>query len=416
MATTALATLRQKLITRAAPPSIRDLRQLLLSSENYAGFMRIVTQFTPEIEADVRRTDGARAKIALFATTFEQRYFPLHPAFSEGEFDDYNDICAQIPVVVMSINWDSYHELAAENFREGLMLAAYILADPYGSADSTVQTLPPYPRCDVIPQQGERVALADACSGFVRREDLARVPPGGLSQKDAHKLLDGTRFESLAIVGDILNFETGDCFHDNDEESVSQGGADLEWTRENVEVITKQWLKAQVTEDKARNFYHWLEEDKPAHFAELLDFIEARQKKRHAKTAKVVPTPEFKPRRSDIDWLVGTVRSLSIGGIWKAPMGFTFEKVGENHIRLQKASTSPKLRTDALEVINRTVLVGKEGGIKVDTDVLDENMSCPGRMIGGDNDANTRTTGAPMELAAVAGGGTGPIEGQARLL
>ena len=401
MATTALAALRQKLITRAAPPSIRDLRQLLLSSENYAEFLRIVTQFTPEIEADVRRIAGVESKIALFATTFEGRYFPLHPAFAEGGFDDYSEICAQIPVVVMSINWDAYHELADGSFHEGIMLAAYILADPYGGINVV---------------EGERVALADACRRLVRREDLERVPPGGLSQKDAHKLLDGTRFEALATVGDILNFETGDCFHDNDEESVSQGGADLEWTRENVEVITKQWLKAQVTEDKACNLYHWLEEDKPAHFAELLDFIEARQKKLRANPANVVPVPEFKPRRSDIDWLVGMVRNLSIGGIWKAPMGFTFEKVGENHIRLQKASTSPKLRADALEVINRTVLVGKEGGIKVDTDVLDENMSCPGRMIGGDNDANTRTAGAPMELTAVAGGGTGPIEGQARLL
>jgi hypothetical protein len=129
-----------------------------------------------------------------------------------------------------------------------------------------------------------------------------------------------------------------------------------------------------------------------------------------------VSTPEFKPCRADIEWLASMVRNLSIGGLWKAPMGFTFVKVGENHIRLQQASASPKLRADALEVINRTVLVGKGGGIKVDTDVLDENMSCPGRMIGGDNDANTRTAGAPMELAAVAGGGTGPIEGQARLL
>ena len=401
MATTALAALSQKLITKAAPPSLRNLRDLLLTSENYAEFMRIVTQFTPEIEADVRRTAGAAAKMMLFANTFEQRYFPLYPGFADGLHDDYYDLCTQIPVVTLSINWDAYHELAEGGFRKGLMLAAYILADPYGSVDSP---------------EGERVALADACSRLVRREDLARVPPGGLSQDDVHILLNGTRFEALATVSDILNFDTGDCFHDNDEEAVSQGGPELEWTRENVETLTKQWLEAQVTEDKARNFYDWLEEDKPAHFAELLDFIEARQKKLRANPAKVVPMPEFKPRRSDIDWLVGMVRNLSIGGLWKAPMGFTFEKVGENHIRLQKASTSPKLRADALEVINRTVLVGKEGGIKVDTDVLDENMSCPGKMIGGDNDANTRTAGAPMELAAVAGGGTGPIEGQTRLL
>ena len=401
MAATALATLSQKLITKAAPPSLRDLRDLLLTSENYAEFIRIVTQFTPEIEADVRRTVGAAAKMMLFANTFEQRYFPLYPGFADGLHDDYYDLCTQIPVVTLSINWDSYHELAEGGFRKGLMLAAYILADPYRNADSP---------------EGERVALADACGQLVRKEDLARVPPGGISHDDVHKLLDGTRFEALATVSDILNFDTGDCFHDNDEEAVAQGGPELEWTRENVEDITQGWLKAQAIEEKVGKFYHWLEEDPQTHFAELLDFIEERKKKRATKPAKARQEPVFKPRKSDVEWLVAMVRNLSIGGIWKAPMGFTFEKVGENHIRLQQASTSPKQRADALEVINRTVLVGKERGIRVDTDVLDENMSCPGKMIGGVNDANTRTPGAPMELAAVAGGSAGPTEGQIRLL
>jgi len=401
VATSALATLSQKLITRAAPPSLRDLRDLLLTSENYAEFMRLVTQFTPEIEADVRRTAGAAAKMMLFANTFEQRYFPLYPGFADGLNDEYYDLCTQIPVVTLSIDWDAYHEMAEGSWRKGLMLAAYILADPYGSADSP---------------EGERVALADACSRLVRREDLARVPERGISQDDVHKLLDGTRFEALATVGDIVNFDTGDCFHDNDEDAVSQGGPELEWTRENVEAMTQGWLKAQLIEEKVGKFYDWLEEDPPAHFAELLDFIEERKKKRAIKPAKARQEPVFKPRKSDVEWLVAMVRNLSIGGIWKAPMGFTFEKVGENHLRLQKASTSPKLRADALEVINRTVLVGKEGGIRVDTDVLDENMSCPGKMIGGVNDANTRTSRAPMELAAGAGGSAGPTEGQIRLL
>jgi len=401
VATTALATLSQKLIKRAAPPSLRDLRELLLTSESYAEFMRIVKEFTPDIEAEVRSKAGAANRMMLFANAFEQRYFPLYPGFIDGLNDDYYDLCNQIPVVTLAINWDSYHELAEEYFRKGLMLAAYILADPYGSVDSP---------------EGERVALADACSQLVRREDLARVPPGGISHDDVHILLCDTRFEALAAVSDILNFDTGDCFHDNDEETVAQGGDDLEWTRENVEDITKGWLKAQAIEEKVGKFYDWLEQDMPAHFAELLDFIESRKKKRTTKPAKAKPEPVFTPRKSDVDWLAAMVQHLSIGGVWTAPMGFTFEKVGENHLRLQKASLSPKLRADALEVINRTVLVGKEGGIRIDTDVLFDNMSCPGKMIGGDDDADTRTPGAPMELAAVAGGGAGPIEGQARLL
>ena len=401
MATTALAALSQKLIAKAAPPSLRNLRDLLLTSENYAEFMRIVKEFTPEIETEVRSTVGAAAKMMLFANEFERRYFPLYPGFIDGLNDDYCDLCTQIPVITLSVNWDAYHELAEGGFRKGLMLAAYVLADPYGSVDSP---------------EGERAALADACSRLVRKEDLARVPPGGLSVDDAHKLLDGTRFEALATVGDILNFDTGDCFHDNDEEAVAQGGPGLEWTRENVHDITQGWLKAQATEEKVGKFYHWLEEDPQTHFAELLDFIEERKKKRATKPAKAPQEPVFKPRKSDVEWLAAMVRNLSIGGIWKAPMGFTFEKVGENHLRLQRASTSPKLRADALEVINRTVLVGEEGGIRVDTDVLDENMSCPGKMIGGVNDANTRTPAAPMELAAIAGGSAGPTEGQIRLL
>ena len=402
MATTALAALSQKLITKAAPPSLRNLRDLLLTSENYAEFMRIVTQFTPDIEAEVRSRAGAANKMMLFANAFEPRYFPLHPAFIDGLHDEYYDLCSQIPIVTLSINWDAYHEIAEGDYRKGLMLAAYMLADPYGTVASP---------------EGERVALADACSKLVRREDLARVPPGGISHDDVRLLVKGTRFEALSDVSDILNFDCGDCFHDNDEEQVMQGGVDLEWTRENVDAIRQGWLKAQAIEEKVSAFYYWLEEDMPAHFAELLNFLEERQKKRTTRPAKARPEPVFKPRRSDVDWLVSLVRNLSIGGLWTAPMGFTFEKVGENHLRLLKASSSPKLRADAIEVVNRTVLTGKEGGIQVDTDVLDEiMMGCPGKMIGGVDDADTRTPAAPMELARAFTGGAGPAEGQIRLL
>lgn len=395
MGTTALATLSHKLITRTAPPSLIDLRDLLLTSETYAEFMRIVHEFTPEIEADVKRAAGPANKMMAFANAFEPRYFPLHPSFAEGLQEEYYDICSQIPVVTLAVSWDSYHELADGYWPKGLMLAAYILADPYGNIDSP---------------EGERVALADACAKFVRKEDLARVPLGGISEDDVHKLLDGTRFEALATVSDILHYDAGDCFHDNDEEMISQGGPDLDWDRENVEALTRGWLKAQATEEKVGKLYSWLEEDLLAHFAELLDFIEDRQKKRAAKPAKVVKDPEFRPRNSDKQWLVDFVRTLSIGGVWIAPMGFRFEKVAENHLRLQQVSISPKLRADALEAIRRTVLVGKECGVRIDTDVLEETQN------GGDNDTDTRTRTAPMELAAVAGGGAGPIEGQARLL
>jgi hypothetical protein len=404
MQTTALSTLSHKLIARAAPPSLIDLWNRLAASESYAEFMGIVHEFTPEIESDVRRAAGPGAKMALFATTFEQRYFPLWPHFSDGMAQEYDELCSFIHVIVTSIDYEDYETLCQEQYwRHGLMLAAYILADPYH----------PEPGCHsamYVEESGARIPLGEACAAFVSQEVLARVPKDGLPVEDAHRLLDGTKFEALATVGDILNFQTGDPFHDNDEESAAQGGEDLEWTRENVEALTQGWLRAQLTEQKAERLYDWLEEDPARHLAELLDFIEARREELSTLPEKPVQIPKYKPSDSDRRWLKDLVHNLRIGGTWVAPMGFTFEKVGEKRIKLINASLDPRLHADAIEMIYRTVAVGKDAHIRVDIDDLDKMLK------GGDHDANARTAATPVAIAAGAGSGAGPAEDQARLL
>jgi len=42
--------------------------------------------------------------MAAFASYFEDRYLPLHPAFRDGEIeDDYYELLRDIPVMVMAL-------------------------------------------------------------------------------------------------------------------------------------------------------------------------------------------------------------------------------------------------------------------------------------------------------------------------
>lgn len=73
-------------------------------------------------------------------------------------------------------------------------------------------------------------------------------------------------------------------------------------------------------------------------------------------------TGKYKPSARDIDWLSDLVDSLSIGGMWCAPMGFTVAKVAENRIELREAIDTPEVK----DTIRRTLLVAKRAGIEAE--------------------------------------------------
>ncbi|MBA7673097.1 hypothetical protein ES703_81285 [subsurface metagenome] len=78
--------------------------------------------------------------------------------------------------------------------------------------------------------------------------------------------------------------------------------------------------------------------------------------------AATLPTDNYKPSASDIEWVENLVESLSIGGTWVAPMGFTMVKVAERKIELREAEDTPEVK----EVIQRTIMVAKRAGIEVE--------------------------------------------------
>jgi len=120
-----------------------------------------------------------------------------------------------------------------------------------------------------------RVALAEACAQYVPREVLERVPQGGLKLEEVRQLVSDTPYAGLMHWANILSHDTGTYFLDMDYEEV--GYYQLWWDRETVEDLTRQWAQAELIQQELNRFCDWLEEDMPAHFAELLDFIERRR-------------------------------------------------------------------------------------------------------------------------------------------
>lgn len=74
---------------------------------------------------------------------------------------------------------------------------------------------------------------------------------------------------------------------------------------------------------------------------------------------------EWDPTEKDVNWLLNTVRIMKIGGLWNLPVvNVTFEKVGQNHLRLKSIETDDLL--NAMIAIEKTKKVGEKAGTKVD--------------------------------------------------
>ena len=362
MPTSSLESIASRVLARASPPSIDALIAAMERSEEYAEFMRIVREFVPEVEREIRIQGSVAARIATFALAFENRYFPIHPMFADGQAESYEDVTIHIPIILQSMDWDTYQELSMGEFRPGLTLLAYVIEDPWQQGE------------------GERLALAETCTQWVPQHTLERVPQE-ISREDIHTLLDGTRFESVGIVADIIHMLTGNCFYDEDQESAHQGAADLEWTRENVEALTRQWLQAQVIRDKESKLYEWLEQNPPQRFAELVDFIEERRR-----FLKLVPqemVEKYQPSKANIQWVNNMIGKLSIGGTWIAPVGFILRKTGPREFTLISRKDTPA----ADEVLGRTLAICRVAGITV-TEGLQARLP-----IGGEHAINAGQTG-----------------------
>ena len=122
---------------------------------------------------------------------------------------------------------------------------------------------------------GVRIPALEACAQHTRKSVLARIPEGGYTRAELHRLLDGTEYEAAAGAADWFHNDTGNGFLDTSEE-MNQYAYDR-WAPETVAELTRLWQRADLLYDQVEDLRTWLEQDTNQNFGALLDFIEQRK-------------------------------------------------------------------------------------------------------------------------------------------
>lgn len=74
---------------------------------------------------------------------------------------------------------------------------------------------------------------------------------------------------------------------------------------------------------------------------------------------------EWEPTDEDINWVKTVVEKMKTGGKWIVPAaGITFEKVSQDHLRLERIVTNDIM--NALVMAEKTKKVGERAAIRVD--------------------------------------------------
>ena len=244
------------------PPSLRELVTLVGYANDYAWFAGLVRRLFPqEAEAALSASDVGE-RVERFARLFEERHFPLYAPYLEFCLDDGDDppwtwLRRGIPFQLMGFDYDALHELW-DGYREGLSALA-LLADP--------------PDSFFMGPDGLRTAWLESAAERIPQETLLRIPRGGIPISALTAAVKETGYEGAAQATAWVWSETGNFFLDHSYEDGNYDGFSDPWEDEIIQDGTEEWRKASALIDSVLRLADWLEEDLPARFAAMLDFI-----------------------------------------------------------------------------------------------------------------------------------------------
>ena len=244
------------------PPSLRELVTLVGHADDYAWFTELVRRLFPdEAEAALSLPD-VRQRVERFAQLFAERHFPLYAPFIDFWADDGEDppwswLRQGIPFDLMGFGYDGLHELW-NGYRDGISAMALLVRPPEVYYDGP---------------DGLRVAWLESAAERIPKETLTRLPEGGIPLETLAEALKDTRFEGAAKACSWVLAETGNFFLDACYEDGSYDGFADPWEDEVIAEGTEEWRKASALMDAVCRLGDWLEEDLPARFAEMLDFV-----------------------------------------------------------------------------------------------------------------------------------------------
>ena len=244
------------------PPSLRELVTIVGYADDYAWFAGLVRRLFPEEAEATFSAPDVRTRVERFARLFSERHFPLYTPYFEFFLEDGDEpswtwLRRGIPFDLMGFGYDGLHELW-NGYRDGIS-ALVLLARP---ADAYYEG-----------PDGIRTAWLESAAERIPQETLQRIPQGGIPLEDLTEALKETRFEGAANAAAWVFAETGNFFLDHNFEDGSYDGFCDPWEDEIIAEGTEEWRKASALMDSVCKLGDWLEDDLPARFAEMLEFV-----------------------------------------------------------------------------------------------------------------------------------------------
>ena len=206
-----------------------------------------------------------RKRVESFGQLFEERHYPLYASF----FDYYVTGDDEPPCTVLrrGIPYE-LHGIGYEDLHQ--------MWDAYRDGFSALALLPKPPDSSYMELDGVRVAWLESAAARIPQHTLLRIPKGGIPLDVLIEALAETRFEAATQVATWVCGETGNFFLDYSFEDEMYNGFADPWEDELIEQGTQEWRSAKVLMDSVDRLVDWLEDDLPARFAEMLDFILGR--------------------------------------------------------------------------------------------------------------------------------------------
>ena len=244
------------------PPSLRELVTIVGYADDYAWFGGLVRRLFPDEAETALSAPDVRTRVERFARLFTERHFPLYsPCFEffleDGDEPSWTWLRRGIPFDLMGFGYDGLHEMWGYH-RDGISALALLVRVSDAFYDGP---------------DGLRTAWLESATGRIPQETLQRIPQGGIPVETLAEAVKDTRFEGAAQAGSWLLAETGNFFLDHCYDDGSFDGFADPWDDEIIAEGTQEWQRANALMESVSKLTGWLEDDLPARFAEMLDFI-----------------------------------------------------------------------------------------------------------------------------------------------
>jgi len=263
------------------PPSIAALIDLLDEGEYIQEFIRLVREYLPEHEREIM-VGELSTRTSRFCLLFGKQYFELDEDMIDMSDDPIAQLVLEIPVHLMGLDDERYHEI--EYMTDGMVLMLALVANPWVEAFEE--------------EEAARIALLEKVADLVGKEIVGLIPKEGWGLQVLHGRLDGTPYAPVAAFADWVWQSTGLALLDNSYGEMGCGwnGQQIPWDRDTVDELTEQWPKVREFWDSVSHFEDWLLDKHQANYGELVDFLLGKERPQIPKEQLPLPLDDVKPK------------------------------------------------------------------------------------------------------------------------